>query len=275
MKLRRTAVIASVAAAGVGVSILAGTGAFADSPAPAPSAAKPTIVLVHGAFADASSWNGVAKNLQHLGYPVVAPANPLRGLDSDSAYIASVLQNIKGPVVLVGHSYGGEVITNAAAADKDVKALVYVAAIAPDEGQSANAILGAYQGSKLPEALNPQPYTLPDGSTSSELYVKPDKFREAFAGDVSASTAAVMAATQRPVDASSLDAPSKAAAWKNIPSWYLVAKNDNTIPPAAQRDMAKHIGARTTEVSSSHAAAVSHPAEVTNIILNAARSTAH
>ncbi|WP_037599801.1 alpha/beta fold hydrolase [Streptacidiphilus rugosus] len=243
--------------------------------APAHTAAKPTIVLVHGAFADASSWTGVIQRLQRDGYPVIAPANPLRGLPSDSAYLASVLHSIQGPIVLVGHSYGGEVITDAAAGDPQVKALVYIAAIAPDKGESANDILGKFPGSELGSALNQVSYPLPDGKTATDLYIKPDKFRAAFAADVPAATAAVMAATQRPIDATSLGAPSTTPAWGTIPSWYLVANQDKTIPPAAERFMAERAHAHTSAVNSSHAVAVSHPDAVTDIILDAVHATSH
>ncbi|MER7576507.1 alpha/beta hydrolase [Streptomyces sp. NPDC126514] len=275
----RRAQIAGLAAF-VGIAAWAGTAAVAapegvnTAAAPAAhSALKPTVVLVHGAFADSSSWNDVVRTLQGRGYPVIAPANPLRGLPSDSAYVASVLRSIDGPVVLVGHSYGGEVITNAAASNSQVKALVYLAAVAPDKGESANDVLGKFPGSKLGEVLNPRPYPKADGSTGTDLYIKPDKFREAFASDVPASTAAMMAATQRPIEASSLSDLSQSAAWKTIPSWYLVATDDQAIPVAAQRFMAERAGARTVEVDSAHAVAVSHPLETANLIVDAARAT--
>ncbi|MFD9099371.1 alpha/beta fold hydrolase [Streptomyces collinus] len=275
MTIRRNTKIAAVAiAAGVAATISTGAIAVA-SPAPSHAPAKPTVVLVHGAFADSSSWSNVVKNLQHRGYRVIAPANPLRGLPGDSAYLASVLRSIRGPIVLVGHSYGGEVITNAAAGDADVKALVYAAAIAPDKGESANDILGAFPGSRLPDALSQLPYPNSDGSTGTDLYIKPDKFRAAFAADMPASTAAIMAATQRPIDASSLAAKSQAAAWKTIPSWFLVATHDKAIPPAAQRFMAKRAAAHTVEVGSAHDVAVSHPAAVTDLIVDAARTAVH
>lgn len=275
MTVRRT-VTASVLTTALAGATLAGTGAFA-APSTA-SAPKPTIVLVHGAFADASSWNVVVRNLQAQGYPVVAPANPLRGLVGDSAYLASAIKGIAGPIVLVGHSYGGELITNAAADDPRVKALVYIAAVAPDQGESANDILNRYPTSKLPAALAPLSYPLADGSTGTgtDLYIKPDKFKEAFAADVSDATAAMMAATQRPVDATSLAAASPNAAWKTIPSWYLVAAADNAIPADAQRFMAARasIPRHTREVAASHAVAVSRPDAVTSIVVEAARSTA-
>ncbi|MGY4967527.1 alpha/beta fold hydrolase [Streptomyces sp. 900105245] len=273
MALHRHAKIAAVVAA-AGIAATASTGAFAAASPRASNSVKPTVVLVHGAFADSSSWNNVIKILQQRGYPVIAPANPLRGLPSDSEYLSSVLRSIHGPIVLVGHSYGGEVITNAADSAPDVKALVYAAAIAPAKGESANDILGAYPGSKLPDALNPVPYPKPDGTTGTDLYIKPDKFREAFAGDIPASTAAVMAATQRPVEAASLGDKSEAEAWKTIPSWYLVATHDEAIPPAAQRFMAKRAAAHTAEVDSAHDVAVSHPADVAHLIIDAANAIA-
>ncbi|WP_037599883.1 alpha/beta fold hydrolase [Streptacidiphilus rugosus] len=274
MKIRRSATAFGLTAA-LGATAFLSTHASAASPGPdsAGTTARPTVVLVHGAFADASSWDGVIKDLQQQGYKVVAPANPLRGLPSDSAYLASVLHSIQGPIVLVGHSYGGEVITNAAAGDPQVKALVYIAAIAPDKGESANDILGKFAGSQLPTALTNVSYPKADGTSGTDLYVNPDKFRAAFAGDVPATTAAVMAATQRPIDATALTDKSAAAAWKTIPSWYLVADADKTIPPAAERFMAKRAHAHTIEINSSHAAAVSHPDMVAGLIIDAARST--
>ncbi|MFE9566509.1 alpha/beta fold hydrolase [Streptomyces sp. NPDC006487] len=246
-----------------------GTGAFATG---VPEQ-KPTVVLVHGAFADASGWSDVVQRLQARGYKVVAAANPLRGLASDSAYVADVLKGIPGPVVLAGHSYGGEVITNAAVGNPQVKALVYIAAIAPDKGESANDVLGSFPGSRLPESLNAVPYTRADGSAGADLSIKPDKFRQAFAGDLPAWKASVMAATQRPIEASSLGDQSANAAWKSIPSWFLVATKDQAIPPAAQRFMAERAGAHTVEVDAAHAAVVSRPSAVSDIILDAARST--
>ncbi|MEV6839414.1 alpha/beta hydrolase [Streptomyces sp. NPDC051133] len=258
------------------VAIVAGTASTVAAAAPRHDhkAAKPTVVLVHGAFADGSSWNKVTQRLQAAGYRVVVPSNPLRGLQSDSAYVANVLKSVQGPVVLVGHSYGGEVITNAAASNPQVKALVYIAAIAPEKGESANDILKAYPGSELPDALNPLPYLRPDGSTGTDLYVKPDKFPAVFAADAPPAEARVMAAAQRPIDASALDARSEHAAWHDVPSWYAVARNDRTIPAAAERHMAERAGAHVVEVKSSHAMAVSHPDAVTRLIEQAAQATA-
>ncbi|MEU9130555.1 alpha/beta hydrolase [Kitasatospora sp. NPDC048540] len=239
--------------------------------------ARPTIVLVHGAFADASSWESVVARLQHEGYRVIAPANPLRGLHQDSSYLVSFLKSLGDTeIILGGHSYGGEVITEAAS-DPDVKphikALVYIAAIAPEVGESAGSILAAFPGSELtPENQNAVPYTRPDGSTGTDLYIKPEAFRPVFAGDLPQEKTDVMAATQRPIDQSALGDTADSAAWKDIPSWYLVACGDKTIPPAAEQFMAERANSTTVSVNSSHAAPVSHPEEVTNLILDAASS---
>ncbi len=213
---------------------------------------KPTIVLVHGAFADAFGWAGVITRLEDRGYTVLAPANPLRGVATDSAYIASVLATITGPIVLVGHSYGGEVITNAATGNPNVTALVYVAAFAPDAGETAGGILTRFPGSMLtPANLILRPFPQPDGTMGEDAYINPTVFREAFCADCSASTAAVMAATQRPGALATLSEPSGVPAWKTIPSWYLVASQDHAIPPAAERFMAARMHAHTVEINSS------------------------
>lgn len=230
---------------------------------------KPTVVLVHGAFADASGWNDVARSLQRKGYPVLAPANPLRGVDSDSAYLRSVLATVGGPIVLVGHSYGGFVLTNAASGNPNVKALVYIAAFAPDAGDTVGGLSGQFPGSRLgPAALDFRPY--PGGVDG---YIKLGLFQEVFAADVSRSTAAAMAGSQRPADIGTLGQPSGVPAWKTIPSWSLVAKDDQVIPAAAQRFMAQRAGARTVEVKASHVAMISKPASTIDLILDAAKET--
>ena len=229
---------------------------------------KPTIVLVHGGWADASSWDKVARRLQDHGYTVIAPANPLRGVQYDSAYLSSVLATISGPIVLVGHSYGGVVITNAATGNPNVKALVYVAAFAPDEGETVGQLLAMNPGSEAaPPNLTFRPY--PGGV---DVYITPSAFHSVFCADLPAKTAAAMAATQRPIDAAALGEPSGVPAWKTIPSWYLVASNDQAIPPATERFMAKRAGATTVEIASSHVAMISHPKAVTDLILDAARA---
>ncbi|MGV9350558.1 alpha/beta fold hydrolase [Streptomyces spiralis] len=234
---------------------------------------KPTVVLVHGAFADASSWNGVVKRLQHDGYQVVAPANPLRGLAGDAAYLHSILAGIQGPVVLVGHSYGGAVISQAATGDQNVRALVYIAAFAPDKSESALELSNKFPGSTLASTLNSVPFPGADGTTGTDLYIKADKFHDQFAADVPKSITDLMAATQRPVAASALEENATTSAWKTIPSWDLITTQDKNIPPASQRFMAQRAHAHTTEISASHAVSVSHPTAVTHIIEQAARAT--
>ncbi|MGW3739950.1 alpha/beta fold hydrolase [Streptomyces sp. NPDC005146] len=234
--------------------------------------AAPTIVLIHGAFADASSWSAVVERLQRQGHRVLAPALPLRGLTSDSAYIRSVLDSITGPIVLVGHSYGGAVISQAAADAPPVKALVYIAAFVPDVGESALQLTDKFPGSTLGQATATQYYPLPDGSQREELVIRKDLFRKQFAAGVPRATAEVMAAGQRPITLAALQEPATAAAWKRIPSWYLVATEDRNIPPSAERWMAERARAHTVAVRAPHAAAVSDPGPVTGLILRAVRS---
>ncbi|MFE1834445.1 alpha/beta fold hydrolase [Streptomyces sviceus] len=235
----------------------------------APNAPRPTVVLVHGAFADSSSWDAVTARLERRGYPVIGVANPLRSLAGDSAYVSSVLDTIPGPVILVGHSYGGAVITDAAVGHPNVKALVYVAAFAPDQGESALAILGTYPGSQLPPVLTVRPY--PGGQ---DAYVNPANFRQVFAADVPAAKTRLMAAGQRPLALAAFAEPSSTPAWKTIPSWFLVAGADRAIPPAAEQAMALRAGSRTEVIrSASHAVLVSHPDATAHIIESAAHAT--
>ncbi|MDQ0796509.1 alpha/beta fold hydrolase [Streptomyces sp. B1I3] len=234
--------------------------------------AAPTIVLIHGAFADASSWSSVVERLQRQGHRVLAPALPLRGLASDSSYIRGVLNSVTGPVVLVGHSYGGAVISQAAADTPQVKALVYVAAFVPDIGESALQLTDKFPGSTLGQATTSQYYPLPNGGQGEELVIKKDLFHKQFAAGVPRPTAQVMAAGQRPITLAALLEPATAAAWKWIPSWYLVATEDRNIPPAAEHWMAERARARTVIVRAPHAAAVSDPGPVTGLILRAVRS---
>ncbi|MEJ8636618.1 MULTISPECIES: alpha/beta fold hydrolase [Streptomyces] len=233
---------------------------------------KPTVVLVHGAFADSSSWNGVISELKKDGYPVVAAANPLRSLSGDAASVKSQLAAIKGPVVLVGHSYGGAVITNAAQGSDKVKALVYADAFLPDKGESANALASKFEGSVIGKVLRPVPITNADGSKDVDLSIDQSKFREAFGADVPAEKAGRMAVTQRPGTGTALNEPSGEPAWKTIPSWALVGTNDRIIPRDAQVYMAERAGAHITEIKSSHAVSVSHPHAVTGIIEKAAQA---
>jgi pimeloyl-ACP methyl ester carboxylesterase len=232
----------------------------------------PTVVLIHGAFADASSWRGVVERLRSHGHRVLAPALPLRGLASDSAYIRSVLDSVTGPIVLVGHSYGGAVISQAAADHPRVKALVYIAAFVPEVGESALQLTDKFPGSTLGQATTAQRYPLPDGGEGEELVIRQDLFRRQFAAGVPVRTAQVMAAGQRPIALAALQEPAAAAAWKKIPSWYLVATEDRNIPPAAERWMATRARARTVAVRAPHAVSVSDPGPVTDLILDAVRS---
>lgn len=266
MTVKRHALTAFLGAA------IAATAVVSATPAGAATApAKPTVVLVHGAFADASSWNGVVQRLRRDGYKVIAPANPLRRLADDSAYISALLKTVKGPVVLAGHSYGAQVATNAARGNANVKALVSVAGFLPDEGESAAALSGKFPGSTLGETLTQVP--LPGGQT--DLYVAQDKFRKQFAHDVPAREAALMAATQRPVTEAALNDPSGVPAWKTVPAYVLIPTGDKNIPPAAQHFMADRAHARATvEVKkASHAVLVSEPGVVADLIERAARDT--
>jgi pimeloyl-ACP methyl ester carboxylesterase len=242
--------------------------ASATTPATAPS--EVTIVLVHGAFAESSSWDGVIPKVVAQGYNVIAVANPLRGLRTDSDYVASVLANIKGPIVLVGHSYGGSVITNAAYGHANVKALVYIDGTAPDSGESTAALSARFPGGTLGPALAP-PVPLPDGNT--DLYIQEEKYPAQFAADVPEAQAKLMFATQRPVTVAALNEPSGTPAWKTIPSWFIYGEMDRNIPPAAHEFMAKRAGAvETIEVKgASHVVMVSHPDEVSQLIERAAQ----
>ncbi|MFJ9758262.1 alpha/beta fold hydrolase [Streptomyces sp. NPDC101149] len=271
--LRTQALLAGSLAAAAALSLAFTAPAGAAKAEHHPSAKKPTVVLVHGAFADSSSWNGVINDLRHAGYPVIAPANPLRGLASDASYINSVLKSVNGPIVLVGHSYGGAVISQAAAGDSEVKALVYIAAFAPDKGESALELSNKYPGSTLGATLNSVPFPQAGGGTGTDLYIKPEKFHDQFAADVPRSQTDLMAATQRPVATSALEEKATTAAWKAIPSWDLITTEDKNIPPAAQRFMAQRAHAHTTVIKASHAVSVSHPHAVADLIEQAATAT--
>jgi len=266
--------LATTAAAIIAAAVLL-TGGAAQSTAAVPlkSEAKPTIVLVHGAWADASSWDGVISRLQADGYTVIAPANPLRSLLGDAAYVRSVVESIRGPVVLVGHSYGGAVITNAATGLRNVKALVYIDAFVPTRGESVLALASKYPGSELPTAIREVPYSDGGNDKGVDVYITPARFRAVFAADVPAAAAALMAVTQRPVTLAALTQPSGTPAWKRIPSWYLVGLQDKAIPPATQEFMAARAHSHTVEIDSSHASLVSHPGAVAKLIVAAARAT--
>jgi pimeloyl-ACP methyl ester carboxylesterase len=230
-------------------------------------------VLVHGAFAESSSWNGVVAELHQQGYPAIAVANPLRSIKTDTAYLADVVANTKGPVVLVGHSYGGSVISNLTAEPGKVAALVYVAAFTPEPGETIAELAGRYPGGTLGSALA-APVLLKDGN--KDLYIQQDKFRAQFAADLPETETALMAATQRPVTEAALNEKSEAAAWKKIPSWAIYGTADKNIPAAAMKFMAERAGAKKiVEVKdASHVVMTSEPQQVAKLIMEAAQATA-
>lgn len=231
---------------------------------------RPTVVLVHGAFAESASWDGVIARLQADGFPVVAVANPLRGPGEDAAGVSALLATIEGPVVLVGHSYGGTVISAAATRARNVRALVYVAAFLPDAGETALGLSGQFPGSTLAAALAP-PVALPDGGR--DLYIRQDRFHEQFAADVTEELAHGMAATQRPIAEAALNEPAGEPAWRTIPSWSIYGSADRNIPAAAHAFMARRAGVRRAlEIDgASHVLMVSHAREVADMIEDAAK----
>jgi pimeloyl-ACP methyl ester carboxylesterase len=237
---------------------------------PQDGAARPTVVLVHGAFADASSWNEVIERLQADAVQVTAPPNPLRGISIDSAYINSYLEQIEGPVLAVGHSYGGAVITNAATNANNVVGLVYVAAFAPDEGETGGEIASSSKDSAVYPALIPLQYPNGEGQeTAVEFAIDPAKFHEVFAADLSVEQTALMAATQRPLSESAFSEPTGVPAWKNLPSWAVVSSGDKVIGTDLVRSMAERAGATSTEADGSHAIMISKPQVVADVILTA------
>ena len=268
-----------LAATSPGASAQPGT-AHQAAPGPAP-APKPTIVLEHGAWADASSWDGVIQRLARAGYTVDAPPNPLRGLSYDSADLADYLATISGPVILVGHSYGGAVITNAATGDPNVKALVYVDAFIPAQGDTLLGLLAAQPGSCL--AGNPAdvfttvPYPgAPAGDVDLYLKTAPGPsypgFAQCFANGLPAAEAATLAATQRPLAYSAASTPSGTPAWLTIPSWSVIGTADHVIPPAEQLFMSRRANATITEINAGHLSLVSDPGAVARVIIDAARA---
>ena len=248
--------------------------ALAASPPARPAQAQPTIVLVHGGWADSSGWNSEVTALARLGYPVIAPANPLRGLASDAAYIRSILQTIHGPIVLVGHSYGGAVITNAAVGVPQVKALVYIAGFAPDTGESLVQLVTMNPGSEIGQNVIARKYPLPGGGEGTDLYLTEHGFETAFASDLPKGAADQLWAEQRPFSQEAFASKSGEPAWKTIPSWYLVTTRDHAIPPATQRFMAARAHASVFQVAASHVPMISQPAATLQAILAAARSVA-
>lgn len=234
-----------------------------------PTMRKPTILLVHGAFAESASWNGVMKRLIANGYPVVAVANPLRSVKGDASYLDSVVGSINGPVVLVGHSYAGNVISNVTTTSGKIKALVYVAGFAPEPGESASSLGEKFPTGTLGPTLAP-PVPLADGS--KDLSIQLDKYPQQFAADVPVAEAKLMAAAQRPITEAALNEPSVTAAWKTIPSWFIYGSLDRNIPAALHAFMAKRAGARKTIAveGASHVVMISHPDAVARLIEEAA-----
>ena len=269
---RRQMLVTGAAVAGAAAALAPLTSAAAATGGGA-AKAKPTIVLVHGGYADSSCWNQTLSHLQGDGYSTICGANPLRGIPTDAPYIASLLDSIAGPVVLVGHSMGGTVITNAAAGKSNVKALVYISAFVPDVGETQGDLINKYPGSEVLPVSVPVPYTKADGTTGTDLYLSADG-QAAFCADISKSAFQLLHATQRPFDAASFTYPTTAAAWHTIPVWGLVAGRDKAIPPAAERWMYSRANARkVVEVpTSSHCAMLSHPQIVADLIEDAARA---
>jgi pimeloyl-ACP methyl ester carboxylesterase len=238
-------------------------------------AESPTVVLVHGAWADATGWEPEIRALQERGYSVIGFGNPLRDLAGDAAYLADFLRTLSGPIVLVGHSYGGNVISVAAIGNQQVKALVYINGWMCDVGESQQELLEKFEGSLVGPSIRPVPFTNPDGSEGADLYLDADAFPAAFAADIDPKTAAVMAAAQRPYAAAAFAAtPSAPPAWKTLPCWYLLGTDDKAIPPALQRFMAERGNATIVEVPASHVSFVSQPDAATQIILQAVEATA-
>lgn len=253
--------------AALGIALMLVYAAQAQTPATTP--AKPTIVLVHGAFAESASWNGVIGRLAAKGYPVIAAAVPLRSLKGDAEYVGSLLSSVNGPVVLVGHSYGGEVISVAAAGRQNVKSLVFVAGLAPEVGESAASLGARFPTGTLGQTLAP-PVSLADGT--ADIYILQSKYWKQFAADVPEADAMQMAAAQRPIVQAALAEPAGAQSWRTVPSWFVWGSADRNIPAALHAFMAKRASAReAVEVpGSSHVVMISHPQLVSAIIERAA-----
>lgn len=238
------------------------------------SPVKQTIVLVHGAYADSSSWNGSINALRDAGHPVIGIANPLRGLESDAEYLRSVLESIEGPIVIAGHSYGGYIMSHAAEGNPNVTALVYIASFLAEPGESLADLVVKFPGAELGSAAQAVPYPMPDGHKATELYIDQERYNALFAGDVDPAVAQQMAVTQRPLALAAFEAPATHAAWKSIESWVLLAARDLAIPAELTRFMSDRANAHLVELDASHAVTVSQPGAVTELILEAARATA-
>ena len=234
-----------------------------------PEPTQPTIVLVHGAWADASGFGGVIRELSTAGYRVLAPPNPLRGLINDAAAVAAFVGAIEGPVLLVGHSYGGAVIGQAAAGLDNVVGLVYLAAFSLDVGESCAGVTAPFPPSMVAAAAEPTPYDAPGAADGPDLFLTEGLFREAFCADVAVDVASMMYATQRPLAVAAFTENATAAGWRSVPSWYLVASHDNAIPPEAERFMAQRMGSTTEEIDGSHTAFVAQPVRTAEFIKSA------
>jgi pimeloyl-ACP methyl ester carboxylesterase len=276
MRTSKRTILAAAAALTAGLlalSVSAATASSAHTVQPTNSV-KPTIVLVHGAWADGSSWAAVTARLQHAGYTVDVEANPLRGVASDAQYLKDLLATITGPIVLVGHSYGGMVTTDAATGNPNVKALVYVDAYIPDQGDSVGSLTAAQPGSTLDPNSSIDQVRLHDASgnvVGVDLYVKPAQFPAIFAADIPARQAAVLAASQRPLTFSALTETFQGVpAWKNIPSWDLIGTADKLLPPVEQEIMAHRAGSHIVKVDAPHLSMVADPDAVTELIESAA-----
>jgi len=277
---RTVAIAASLAIAGALIPLGLASASVSAHAAPASSstAAKPTIVLVHGAWADGSSWDGVASILQHDGYTVDVAPNPLRGLTYDTTYLQDYLASISGPIVLVGHSYGGAVITDAATGNANVKALVYDDAYLPALGENITTLSTA-QSALAPAVNDPASvfklaqYPEPPAAGVVDTYLLPSVVAADFAPDVSPAEQALLTATQSPTSLAALGQSSTEPAWKTVPSWDVIGRQDKIIPEAAQLMMAHRAGSHITEIDSSHVSLISHPAEVAAVILKAACAT--
>ena len=237
-------------------------------------ATSPTVVLVHGAFADASGFAGVIRELQSKGVEVRAPMNPLRSLSFDADAVARYTNSIDGPVILTGHSYGGAVISQAAPSIKNVVGLVYLSAFALDEGESAASIQEPYPPSLVGKNVEPTPYDAPGAPGGPDLFIPIGLFHDAFCADLPAEVAATMAVSQRPVSAAAFTENATVAGWKNLPSWYMVSEEDNAIPPDCESFMAKRADATVESVSGgSHAAFIAQPGVAAGLILKAIQAT--
>jgi pimeloyl-ACP methyl ester carboxylesterase len=271
--LKRLTAGVTVAAVAVSLSIAQASGVFAgSSPRTQP---KPTVVLVHGAWADASGWSGEVKMLEHDGYPVVAVPNELRSLSGDAADVAAFLKTIKGPIVLVGQSYGGAVITNAATGIANVRALVYIDAFAPDQGEFATKLAGLDSALSAPDPTTVFNFVPADQAPTpaTDLYLKTPVFLKSFANGLPVTQARILAASQRPATLGAITEPSGVPAWRTIPSWYLIGTEDRIIPPAAERSMAEHAGAKISYFKAGHLGLISDPKSVTRVIERAAVAT--